>query len=183
LAGGGAAPGGGDAGAGLDLGALGAEPEGGAPPDIGGGGETAPSGGDTGGGDDTLLAAPGKRDDRLTSTPASKGKVYLPVKYRGGDRRPAGARTRNYQSKFSKELGGGSMRNVMGSGAQDLFGLGNGIYEEYENNYNKEIVTESNDTKEENPVEKQIMENSNSLKKLLSSLEKKNATRKETDEE
>ena len=107
----------------------------------------------------------------------------MPVKYRGGDKRPAGARTRNYQSKFSKELGGGSMRNVIGSGAQDLFGLGNGIYEEYENSYSKEIITESNETKDENPVEKKIMENGDSLKKLLSSLEKKNATRKETNEE
>jgi hypothetical protein len=175
---GGAPADGGDAAAGLDLGSLGAEPEGAAPPDMGGGAEAAPAGGD-----DTLLAAPGKRDDRLTSTPASKGKKYLPVKYRGGDKRPSGARTRNYQSKFSKELGGGSMRNVMGSGAQDLFGLGNGIYEEYENSYSDEMITESSETKDTSPVEKQIMENTNSLKKLLSSLEKKNATRKETDEE
>lgn len=175
---GGAPADGGDAAAGLDLGSLGAEPEGAAPPDMGGGAEAASAGGD-----DTLLAAPGKRDDRLTSTPASKGKKYLPVKYRGGDKRPSGARTRNYQSKFSKELGGGSMRNVMGSGAQDLFGLGNGIYEEYENSYSDEMITESSETKDTSPVEKQIMENTNSLKKLLSSLEKKNATRKETDEE
>lgn len=176
-----------DAAGGIDLGALGAEPEaaGGATPTSTGGAETPPAGGETGTKEKAspLLAAPGKRDDRLTSTPASKGKMYLPVKYHGGDKRPAGARTRNYQSKFSKELGGGSMRNVMGSGAQDLFGLGNGIYEEYENSYSKEIITESNDTKDENPVEKQIMENSDSLKKLLSSLEKKNATRKETNEE
>jgi hypothetical protein len=186
LATGGGAPTGGDTG-GIDLGALGAEPEaaGGAAPTPTGGAETPPAGAEAGGGEKTspLLAAPGKRDDRLTSTPASRGKMYLPVKYRGGDKRPAGARTRNYQSKFSKELGGGSMRNVMGSGAQDLFGLGNGIYEEYENSYSKEIITESNETKDENPVEKKIMENGDSLKKLLSSLEKKNATRKETNEE
>lgn len=176
--GGGAPAGGEDAGgANVDLGALGAEPEG------GGGAAPAPEAASEPGSESPLLAAPGKRDDRLTSTPASRGKMYLPVKYRGGDKRPTGARTRNYQSKFSKELGGGSMRNVIGSGAQDLFGLGNGIYEEYENSYTKEIINEEIETKDINPVEKQIMDNTSSLKKLLSSLEKKNATRKENDEE
>jgi len=188
LGGGGAAAGGGaaggDAGAGLDLGALGAEPEAGATPDAGGGAEAAPAG-DTGGGggDSALLAAPGKRDDKLTSTPASRGKMYLPVKFRGGDHRPQGARTRNYQSKFNKELGGGSMRNVWGSGTQNLFGLSNGIYEQYENSYNKEIISESNEPKDKDILEQQIMSNNDSLKKLLNSLEKKNNTRKEKDEE
>ena len=167
---------------GIDLGALTAEPGGPA-----GGGETPSAeatppeaGGES---ESTLLAAPGKRDDRLTTTPASRGKTYLPVKYKGGDKRPTGARTRNYQSKFGKELGGGSMRNVMGSGAQDLFSLSNGIYEEYENNYNKEIISESSDPKNKDLLEEQIISNNNSLKKLLNSLEKKNATRKENDEE
>jgi hypothetical protein len=167
-----------DTGAGLDLGALAAEPEGAAAPapEAGGEASAAPT-------DDTLLAAPGKRDDRLTSTPASKGKMYLPVKYRGGDKRPAGARTRNYQSKFSKELSGGSMRNVWGSGAQDLFGLSNGIYEEYENSYSEEIISESKQLDNRNVLEQQIMSNNDSLKKLLESLETKNAKRKENDEE
>ena len=177
-------PPGGDTGAGgIDLGALGAEPEGGGAAPAGGG--AAPAGGEApaaGPKDDTLLAAPGKRDDRLTSTPASRGKMYLPVKYRGGDKRPTGARTRSYQSKFSKELGGGSMRNILGSGAQDLFSLGNGIYEQYEDSYNQEIITEGNSNKDINITEEKIMSNNDSLKKLLNSLEKKEA-RKETDEE
>jgi hypothetical protein len=196
LAGGaGAAPpagGGGDeaAAAGIDLGALTSEPEGGTTPTPGAtpGGETPPTGGETppaggGGSESPLLAAPGKRDDRLTSTPASKGKMYLPVKYRGGDHRPQGARTRNYQSKFSKELGGGSMRNVWGSGTQDLFGLSNGIYEEYENSYNKEIINEGDKPTDKDLLEQKIISNNDSLKKLLNSLEKKNARRKENDEE
>lgn len=185
---------GGDTGAGLDLGALTAEPEAGggaadtATPTPGGetpspAGETGAAGPASGEKPSPLLAAPGKRDDRLTSTPASRDKMYLPVKYRGGDRRPQGARTRNYQSKFNKELGGGSMRNVLGSGVQDLFGLSNGIYEDYENSYSKEMISESKEDINNNPVEKQIMDNNNSLKKLLSSLEKKNAARKENNEE
>ena len=180
LSAGGGAGGGADAGGGLDLGALTSEPD--APAGGEAGAEAAPpeTGGESGG---PLLAAPGKRDDRLTSTPASRGKTYLPVKYKGGDKRPTGARTRNYQSKFGKELGGGSMRNVMGSGAQDLFGLSNGIYEEYENSYSKEIVTELVERKEANQIEESIISNNNNLKKLLSSLEKKNAGRKENDEE
>jgi hypothetical protein len=189
-AGGGLETGGGmpptDTGAGIDLGALTSEPEAatagteetGATPPAGGEETPAPES------ESPLLAAPGKRDDRLTTTPNSKGKMYLPVKYRGGDKRPTGARTRNYQSKFGKELSGGSMRNVWGSGTQELFGLGNGIYEEYENSYSNEILTEA---KEDNttalPVEKQIMENSDSVKKLLSSLEKKNETRKENNKD
>ncbi|NDC31163.1 MAG: hypothetical protein EBZ58_09570, partial [Bacteroidetes bacterium] len=164
--GGGAPPA--DAGAGIDLGALGAEPEGatGATPTPG---EEKPAGEQQGPKDDTLLAAPGKRDDRLTSTPASRGKTYLPVKYRGGDKRPSGARTRNYQSKFSKELGGGSMRNVWGSGAQDLFGLSNGIYEQYEDSYNEEIINEGMSNNDINITEEKIMANNDSLKKLLNS--------------
>jgi hypothetical protein len=170
---------------GIDLSALGSEPEGSsgvAPsPEA-----TSTPGGETGGKTEKpspLLAAPGKRDDRLTSTPDSKGKMYLPVKYRGGDSRPVGARTRSYQSKFNKEMGGGSMRNVWGSGVQDLFGLGNGIYEEYENSYSKEMINESVETKDNNLIEQQILSNNSNLKKLLSSLEKKNGTRKDNDEE
>ena len=179
------APPGGDTGAGgIDLGALGAEPEGGGAAPAGGG--AAPAGGEApaaGPKDDTLLAAPGKRDDRLTSTPASRGKMYLPVKYRGGDKRPTGARTRSYQSKFSKELSGGSMRNVWVSGTQDLFGLGNGIYEQYENSYSEEIISESKDTDNKEILEQQIISNNDSLKKLLQSLETKNAKREENNEE
>jgi hypothetical protein len=109
--------------------------------------------------------------------------MYMPVKYRGGDSRPTGARTRSYQSKFSKELGGGSMRNVMGSGAQELFGLGNGIYEQYENSYSEEMLSEADKKQDNNIVEQKILSNNDNLKQLISSLEKKNATNKENSED
>jgi hypothetical protein len=175
---GGGMPEGGDAGAGLDLGALGAEPEGGGAAPAGP--EPTPAGG---AGDETLLAAPGKRDDRLTSTPASRGKMYLPVKYRGGDKRPTGARTRSYQSKFGKELSGGSMRNVLGSGTQELFGLGNGIYEQYENSYSEEIINEGTSDKDMDVIEEKIINNNKDIKKLLNSLHSKETLRKENNEE
>jgi hypothetical protein len=170
--------GGAEGGPGIDLGALTSEPEAGAAP-----AETpteTPAGGDEAG---PLLAAPGKRDDKLTTTPASRNKMYMPVKYRGGDSRPAGARTRSYQSKFSKELGGGSMRNVMGSGAQELFGLGNGVYEQYENNYSEEMLSEADKKQDSNIVEQKILSNNDSLKQLIISLEKKNARNKEDSED
>lgn len=170
-----------DAASNIDLGALSSEPEGGgaaeaAPTDTGAGGEST-------GPESSLLAspAPGKRDDRMTTTPASRGKFYLPAQHRGGDKRPSGARTRNYQSKFSKELGSGSDRNVWGTGKQDLFGLGTGIYENYENSYNEEILIE-NTEKPETPLEEQILKNGNELKNLLKSLENKDA-RKEDDKD
>ena len=170
-----------DAG-GIDLSAISGEPEGGAGASGAPGEAAAPTETPSAGKESPLLAAPGKRDDRLTSTPASRGKTYLPVKYSGGDKRPSGARTRSYQSKFNKELSGGSERNVWGSGTQNLFSLGNGIYEDYENNYNEQMITELSDEKNENLIEEKIMTNNDSLKKLLSSLEKKNATRKQSDE-
>lgn len=164
----------------VDLGALTSEPEGAATTPDNAGGETqsaeTPSTG--GGSESSLLAAPGKRDDRLTTTPKSRGKLYLPAKYRGGDKRPTGARTRNYQAKFSKELGSSSKRNVLGSGAQDLFGLGNGIYEEYENTYNKEIISE-NEQNKSNAFEEEILQNNDEIKRLLKSLENKDAGKKD----
>ena len=171
--------GGAEGGPGIDLGTLTSEPEAGATPPAETPAET-PAGGEEAG---PLLAAPGKRDDKLTTTPASRGKMYMPVKYRGGDSRPTGARTRSYQSKFSKELGGGSMRNVMGSGAQELFGLGNGIYEQYENSYSEEMLSEADKKQDNNIVEQKILSNNDSLKQLISSLEKKNATNKENSED
>ena len=79
-------------------------------------------------------------------------------------------------------MSGGSERNVWGSGTQNLFSLGNGIYEDYENNYSEQMITELSDEKNQNLIEEKIMTNNDSLKKLLSSLEKKNATRKQSDE-
>jgi hypothetical protein len=173
--------GGEDMGAGIDLSTLGAEPEGTATSTPESPTPETPAGGEEEAG--PLLAAPGKRDDKLTTTPASRGKMYMPVKYRGGDSRPTGARTRSYQSKFSKELSGGSSRNVWGSGTQDLFGLGNGIYEQYENSYSEEMLSETNKKQDNDIVEQKILSNNENLKQLISSLEKKNATNKENGED
>lgn len=169
-----------DMGAGIDLSTLGAEPEGTATSTPESPTPETPAGGEEAG---PLLAAPGKRDDKLTTTPASRGKMYMPVKYRGGDSRPTGARTRSYQSKFSKELSGGSNRNVWGSGTQDLFGLGNGIYEQYENSYSEEMLSEINKKQDNDIIEQKILSNNDNLKQLISSLEKKNATNKENGED
>ena len=162
----------------VDLGALTAEPEGAATTPDNAAAEAPSETPAGGGGESSLLAAPGKRDDRMTTTPASRGKLYLPAKYKGGDHRPQGARTRSYQSKFSKELSGGSERNVWGSGAQEIMGLSNGIYEEYENSYTKEILSEGKETKEV-PLEQKILQNNDDLKKLLKSLEIKDAGKKD----
>ena len=75
-------------------------------------------------------------------------------------------------------MSGGSERNVWGSGTQDLFGLSNGIYEEYENSYSKEIITESKENKEVH-FEEQILQNNDDIKKLLKSLEIKDAGKKD----
>ena len=154
----------------VDLGALTAEPEGEAPMPDNAAAEAPAAGEDT-----SLLAAPGKRDDRETSTPASKGKFYLPSKFKGGDKRDIGARARSYSSKWGQQQTGKSERSRLGSGTQELFGLGNGIFEEYENSYNEQIIKEEKIS----PVEGQILKNSSDLKKLLKSLENKDAGKKD----
>jgi len=154
-------------GGGGGLGELGIEDEIGG--DLGG----DPSGdesGDSSGGDSEansksdspLLASPAKRDDRLTTTPKSKGKTYLPAKHRGGDHRQSGARKRSYLSKAAIEKGSGTKRNVLGAGALDLLSAGKGMFEEefqnekkklFEMNYQIKTLIhdlEENETKVEN---------------------------------
>jgi len=80
-------------------------------------------------------------------------------------------------------LSGGSDRNIWGSGTQDLFSLGNGIYEKYENNYSQEIINEIDKKDKNDIVEQKILSNNESLKQLISSLEKKNGSNKETNED
>ena len=119
----GEAPEGGDAGGGGDL-DLGGD-EGGDDLDLGG-----DEGGDAGGEDETLLAAPGKRDGYLT--PGAKGKVYHPEKV---DSRSQGARTRSTKSKWADEKASFTMRNTM-PGLSDLRTLSRGISEGQETTYN-----------------------------------------------
>ena len=90
-------------------------------------------GGDEGGGeDDTLLAAPGKREGYLT--PGAKGKVYHPEKV---DSRSQGARTRSTKSKWADEKASFTPRNTM-PGLSDLKTLSRGISESERTNYSEE---------------------------------------------
>lgn len=91
--------------------------------------------------EETLLAAPGKRREEGYLTPRSKGKRYVPV---DDDKRSMGARRRSYQSKFSKEMSSTTDRNIF-KGTQDLRALSRGIYEEYETNYKKSIISEKSE--------------------------------------
>ena len=82
-------------------------------------------------------AAPAARDDDMTTTAASKGKYYLPVRHRGGDRRNVGARKRNTKSKYSSETSKPTRRNLF-KGYSELNSLTNGISEDLESTYRKE---------------------------------------------
>jgi len=172
---------GGDLGA--DLGDLGGDELG---ADLGAGAEEMPAGeageldaaaGDEGGGEDEspLLAVPPGSRDAPRLTPGSKGKVYRPVKR---DSRQAGARTRSYQSKFSKEKSSATTRNTM-PGYTDLKtltkmdGVGVGIYEHEEPIYN---LMEQNE-------EKQIFKINNSVDDLITILnERENILTEQKDE-
>ena len=156
-----------EAGAGEGIEELGGEDEIGG--DIGDIGDT-PGGEDLGGGaaepeedEGVLLAAPGKRDDKVTykdgttTTPRSKGKKYSPVKT---DKRNAGARKRSYKSKYSSETASSTRRNTM-KGFDDLMGLrslSNGVYENQDTSYSS---TE----------EKLINEVNSDIKRLIKGLE------------
>ena len=134
-------------------------------------------GGDELGGEDlgeedeenTLLAAPAKRDDGSYLTKGSKGKWYRPVKHTGGDRRPAGAAKRHRKSLYADEVGRNTIRNTF-KGYSDLNSLTYGISEGIEPNYSSE--------------ENKLFEVNKSLKDLISDLEKmeqkKNETKTET---
>lgn len=187
--------GGADAGvAGMDTGAGDA---GGGGLDVGGGGEapdlSSMMPGDEGGATaepaaepteapetGALLAAPGKRKDDKVPTPRSKGKVYIPVK---SDKRDIGARARSYASKWGQQNTGRSERNRLGSGTQELFGLANGVYEEWEGNYKKEMLTEAKDESNiQNIEEIKLLQNTNEIRKLINSLETRDAIKKNKDE-
>ena len=173
-----AAAGGGEAAAagdGLDLGA-GDDPAGGL--DLGGGDEpAADTGGDDpaadAGGDEAgalLAAPPGSRDSpRLAPslgkrarsgkkyvTQGSKGKVYQKVTT---DKRPDGARTRNYASIPTPEMNTYRTNNL---GASELRSLARGIYEEQDPNYLRDQEEEV-----------ALLEVNSSVKMLIESLETK----------
>lgn len=155
--------GGGDEG-GLDLGGD----EGGADLDLG----DDEGGGDEGGGDESALLAapPGSRNSpRLAKslgkraragkkyvTKGSKGKAYQKV---ATDKRPQGARTRNYASVPTPEMNTYRTNNLGGS---ELRSLARGIYEEQDPSYLRD--------QEE---EKALLEVNHSVKMLIESLETK----------
>ncbi len=145
-----------------DLGEPGGEPGGDLEGDLGGGEGGEEAGGDE---DDVLLAAPGKRDDSPATdsrgrTAADRRKEYTPVKR---DKRVSGARKRSYNSKYSRETGSSTKRNVFkGSSFDDLAGLNSiskGIYEDKPSNYDRE--------------EKLILEINSDMLKLIENLEKR----------
>ena len=91
------------------------------------------AGGEEGGGEESaLLAAPPGSRNAPRLTPGAKGKVYHPVKV---DKRSAGARSRSYAAKHSKEKSSSTLRNTM-PGYGDLRtltrmdGVSTGIYEQ-----------------------------------------------------
>lgn len=160
----------------LDLGGegeldLGGE-EGGGELDLGSGegGEDLGSGGD-GGEESTLLAEPpGSRDSpRLAKSlgaRARKGKKYLTKGAKGKkyqkvavDKRPSGARSRNYASIATPEMNTYRSNNLGGS---ELRSLSRGIYEEQDPIYLRDQEEEF-----------ALLEMDNSVKFLLESLETK----------
>jgi hypothetical protein len=173
-----AAGGGGDTGGGLDLGGgddaggldLGGGEEGGGL-DLGGDDAAAPEA-DAGGGDDSplLAAPPGSRDaPRLAPSlgkRARKGKKYVTKNSKGKayqevavDKRPAGARTRNYSSIPTPEMNTYRTNNL---GAPELRSLARGIYEEQDPNYLRDQEEEV-----------ALLEVNSSVKMLIESLETK----------
>ena len=160
------------------LGDMGLGDDGGGLPDVEGGAEGEPIGDEEpvsageAAKDNPLLAAPAKRHDKrhekdMTTTPNSRGKMYLPVKHTGGDKRNSGARKRSYLSKAATEKGSGTKRNVMG-GALELFSLANGVYEGVDSEDNSRSLQEANRNEE-----KKIFEVSQEIKTLIRGLEKK----------
>tara|TARA_R110000824_G_scaffold101619_2_gene241346 strand:+ start:1219 stop:3204 length:1986 start_codon:yes stop_codon:yes gene_type:complete len=172
-----AAGGGGEAGGGgLDLG-----DEGGGELDLGGdeGGGDLDLGGDEGGAEEesALLAEPpGSRDSpRLAKslgkrsrtgkkylTKGSKGKAYQKV---ATDKRPSGARTRNYSSIPTPEMNTYRSNNL---GASELRSLSRGIYEEQDPNYLRDQQEEQS-----------LLEVNSSIKLLIENLEAKTMENKD----
>jgi len=111
--------------------------------------------------DETLLAAPAKREPY--TTPGAKGKVYTPVQ---SDKRGMGARQRNIKAQYAGEVASSTSRNIF-KGLSDLNSLGKGITES------------SRREAEDNKREKRIFEVSREVEQLISNLERKNNDQKD----
>jgi len=149
--------GGGDALGGEDLGAPMEEP----PMEMPAADAGAPEGEE--GEDSALLAVPPGSRNAPRLTPGAKGKAYHPVK---NDKRSAGARSRSYASKYSKEKSSSGARNVT-PGYGDIRsligmdGLGTGIYEEDQSIYTLKELSE----------EERLFNVNASMRDLIESLE------------
>jgi len=148
--------------------------------ELGGGPEEMPAaaaGGPEGGAEEEspLLAVPPGSRNAPRLTPGAKGKVYNPVKV---DKRGAGARSRSYAAKHSKEKSSSTMRNIM-PGYSDLRALStmgstaSGIYEDDHSIYNVQEKVEEN----------KLFEINNSIRNLLQGLETKEDTPTELNDE
>ena len=162
----------GDLGAGMDMGAeLGGDL--GAPEEMPAAEAEAPEAG--GGEESALLAVPPGSRKAPRLTPASRGKVYHPVNV---DKRPAGARSRSYAAKYSREKGSSTIRNIL-PGYGDLKslvkmdGIGSGIYEEDQSTYSLREQTE----------EKQLFTVTASVRNLLKELENKDLITEQNNED
>ena len=126
---------------------------------------------------DKLLVTPGRREDGkitrkdgMTTTMASKGKWYKPEV---SDSRGSGARKRSYFAQGGGQKASGGKRNVLGTGALDLFGLANGVAENLEKQQDKQLLSE----------EKQIFQINKEIKDLIKTLETKEDKFGETKDE
>jgi len=113
--------------------------------------------------DETLLAAPAKREPY--TTPGAKGKMYTPV---ASDKRDMGARRRHIKGQYAGELASSTPRNLF-KGLGDLTSLGKGISESQESIYKNR----------EDKNEKRIFEVSREVEQLISNLERKKNDQKD----
>jgi|10_taG_2_1085330.scaffolds.fasta_scaffold13995_2 hypothetical protein len=117
--------------------------------------------------EETLLAAPGKRNDlqwkrpdqKPYTTPGAKGKVYIPVKH--DNRKSSGPRRRSRDSKYSRETSKNTERNIF-KGKSELNQLARMTYEEQQTNYKSELISE----------ELKILKNNTEIQRMIESLDK-----------
>jgi len=123
----------------------------------------------------TLLAVPPGSRSAPRLTAGAKGKVYHPVT---SDKRKAGARTRSYAAKYSKEKSSATTRNIM-PGYGDIKsligmdGVATGIYEEDQSIYTLKEISE----------EKRLFNVNTTVLKLIEDLENNSTVLTENQDE
>lgn len=119
-----------------------------------------PAGGEEAGGgeDETLLAAPGKRNDM---SPDRHDHLYMPVKFRGGDRRDRGARNRSNKAQYSREMASNTPRNVF-KGAMSASDMTGGTL--------KDMMFQENIANYTDIDEQRLLQVTDSVKGLISEL-------------